>query len=57
MFTGVIIETTGGSAFNYFDTKLFFLVVLLTPLVACLASFVPAVIAADQDPAEILSEE
>jgi putative ABC transport system permease protein len=57
MFTGVIIETTGGSALNYFDTKLFLLVVLLTPLVACLASFVPAVIAADQDPAEILSEE
>lgn len=42
---------------SLFDGRLFALVVALAPLQACIASWLPALVAAQQDPAVILREE
>jgi hypothetical protein len=46
-----------GAAWRLFHPGLFFMVVLTAPLLAGLASWVPALVAARIDPAEILREE
>jgi len=52
-------ETPGVSPIQigFIDLRLLLLVLVATPLLAALASWLPAMIAAQQDPAEVLSEE
>jgi len=57
---GVAVEKTplgGANSLKLFDGALFAMVIVLAPLVACLASWVPATFAAQQDPAVVLREE
>ncbi|OGF44875.1 MAG: hypothetical protein A2452_01875 [Candidatus Firestonebacteria bacterium RIFOXYC2_FULL_39_67] len=57
LLIGSSIENSTAGVFSYFDPNLFIWVLMLTPLVSCLASWIPAVTAAGQDPANILGKE
>ncbi|MCX5771948.1 MAG: hypothetical protein NTZ09_16985 [Candidatus Hydrogenedentes bacterium] len=48
---------TAASAMGLFDWRLLAFVLVLAPLLACVASWLPALVAAQQDPAVILREE
>ena len=58
-FLGLGIGCAWGRLFNFslFNLYLFLLVLLCAPLLSLLAAYIPAVMAARQDPAEILREE
>ena len=58
-FLGLGIGCTWGGLFTFslFNLHLFFLVLLCAPFLSLLAAYIPAVMAARQDPAEILREE
>ena len=51
------VPVTAGSASGLFDWRLLVFVLVLAPLLACVASWLPALMAAQQDPAVILREE
>ncbi|HUW61094.1 MAG TPA: FtsX-like permease family protein [Candidatus Bathyarchaeia archaeon] len=51
------VPVTAASAAGLFDWRLLMSVLVLAPLLACVASWLPALIAAQQDPAVILREE
>jgi len=53
---GAIGRLWGEGAVGVFDPVLFLLVVVLAPALACLASWVPTMLAAQQDPASVLSK-
>jgi len=51
------VPLTARSALSLFDARLLVSVLVLAPLLACVASWLPALVAAQQDPAAILREE
>jgi len=51
------VPVTAASAAGLFDGRLLAFVLVLAPLLACVASWLPALVAAQQDPAVILREE
>ena len=51
------VPVTASSAAGLFDGRLLAFVLVLAPLLACVASWLPALVAAQQDPAVILREE
>ncbi|OGF46233.1 MAG: hypothetical protein A2231_09685 [Candidatus Firestonebacteria bacterium RIFOXYA2_FULL_40_8] len=57
LFVGTVLGESFSSVLTYLDLGLFLWIVFLTPIVSCLASWVPSVIAAGQDPANILGRE
>ena len=51
------VPMTAASAAALFDARLLAFVLVLAPMLACVASWLPALVAAQQDPAVILREE
>lgn len=51
------VPMSGAAAYSLFDVRLLVFVLVLAPLQACIATWLPALIGAQQDPAAILSEE
>ncbi len=58
-FLGLGIGSVWGGLFSFslFNLYLFLLVLLCAPLLSLLAAYIPAAMAARQDPAEVLREE
>ena len=60
---GYLIGLTSGSifggqfTFELFNINLLLIVIIFAPLLALLAAYVPATLAARQDPADVLREE
>ena len=54
---GIFIGRSGGGMRWAFDPNLFIAVLILAPLLAALASWMPAMLGARQDPAQVLGEE
>jgi ABC-type antimicrobial peptide transport system permease subunit len=54
---GMLLDSSEASAPQFVDAKVMLMSIAMACLLALIASWIPAVVAAQQDPADILREE